>query len=168
LTTISSDSFTITKSFDLAVRRETVSGTIGGCRHRRTDPPCTCGPEREVVTAVKIEIMCGDHPISWGSMYSPEYIIGWEVKEGDHWDNHIPYIYAVGTDGPFRGMGLCKRVLTELHAIARDEWGATAIHLDATEMGHPVYERMGYVVAPRDQGWLYRGTPMTITFAKEV
>jgi hypothetical protein len=134
------------------------------CRGEAHTP--SCKPATYTNTGWQVNITCDGKNVAWGSIFSPRYL---RMRRRKGVGKNIPYIYAVGTSESFRGLGLCKRVLHELHTIAQREYRCDQVRLDATTMGKPVYERVGYVVdqRPNGEGWWYSGTPMTITFAKE-
>jgi ribosomal protein S18 acetylase RimI-like enzyme len=55
------------------------------------------------------------------------------------------YVTFVATPPQFRGRGLAGGLLRTALRAARDEHAATSTTLEATALGAPVYERLGYV-----------------------
>jgi ribosomal protein S18 acetylase RimI-like enzyme len=55
------------------------------------------------------------------------------------------YVTFVAAPPQFRGRGLAGELLRTALRAARDEHGATSTTLEATTLGAPVYERLGYV-----------------------
>ena len=62
----------------------------------------------------------------------------WEGKK-------IAYIYAVVTHPDFRGQGLCRRLLNQVHRRLKDSGYAAAMLVPAEEALRQMYEKMGYV-----------------------
>lgn len=57
----------------------------------------------------------------------------------------LAYIYAVATDPAFRGQGLCRRLMTDTHALLRAEGYAGAVLVPEGAGLFRMYENMGYV-----------------------
>ena len=54
-------------------------------------------------------------------------------------------IYSVGTIVEMRGRGYGRAITWAAIAAGRDAWGARPVILQSSEMGEPVYRRMGFV-----------------------
>jgi ribosomal protein S18 acetylase RimI-like enzyme len=65
----------------------------------------------------------------------------------------IAGVYYVGTVAAARGRGLADAVTRTVTRAAFDR-GAGCVILQATQMGEPVYRRMGYVEIDRHHGWV--------------
>ncbi len=61
----------------------------------------------------------------------------------------LAYIYAVTTDENHRGKGLARRLMTETHAILKEQGYAGAILVPAGQALFGMYEKMGYRAATR-------------------
>jgi GNAT superfamily N-acetyltransferase len=59
----------------------------------------------------------------------------------------LAFVYNVYTEPAHRRRGLARRLMDEIHAWCR-EAGIGAIALNASEDGRPLYESLGYRVAP--------------------
>ena len=68
----------------------------------------------------------------------PACVLVTSVHEGDC------YVGFVATRPEDRGRGLARELLRTALRSARDEEGATSTTLEATALGAPVYERLGY------------------------
>jgi GNAT superfamily N-acetyltransferase len=62
---------------------------------------------------------------------------------GIHDNSDDAEVYFVATLPDHRGMGLARRLLNQALIDARDR-GLTVSSLQATKMGYPIYERLGY------------------------
>ncbi|PVM88074.1 GNAT family N-acetyltransferase [Caulobacter endophyticus] len=60
-------------------------------------------------------------------------------------DGHIDHLYC---HPDFAGQGVASRLLEALIARARES-GITALHVEASELARPVFERHGFTVAER-------------------
>jgi GNAT superfamily N-acetyltransferase len=59
----------------------------------------------------------------------------------------LAFVYNVYTEPAHRRRGLARRLMDEIHAWCR-EAGISAVALNASEDGRPLYESIGYQVAP--------------------
>jgi GNAT superfamily N-acetyltransferase len=66
----------------------------------------------------------------------------------------ISYVGWMATLPEFRGRGCAEAILRHMDAFMRDRYGATESVLHATEMGAPVYARLGYREVDRYWGYL--------------
>jgi GNAT superfamily N-acetyltransferase len=57
------------------------------------------------------------------------------------------FIYNVYTEPEFRGRGCARMIMDAVHAFCRAS-GIRSVMLNASEFGQPLYESMGYRVAP--------------------
>jgi len=62
--------------------------------------------------------------------------------------NKLAFVYNVYTEPAHRRRGLARRLMDEIHAWCR-EAGITSLALNASADGRPLYEAMGYQVAPQ-------------------
>ena len=56
----------------------------------------------------------------------------------------LAYIYAVATDEAHRGKGLARRLMTQTHALLKEQGYAGAILVPAGQVLFGMYEKMGY------------------------
>lgn len=61
--------------------------------------------------------------------------------------DRLAFVYNVYTEAPYRRRGLARLVMDAIHAWSR-EAGITSMALNASRDGLPLYESMGYAVAP--------------------
>jgi GNAT superfamily N-acetyltransferase len=62
-------------------------------------------------------------------------------------------VWNVCTAPDFRGRGLGAAMTAHAAAAGRDAWGATTAFLQSSDMGYPVYRKMGYEEVARWQRW---------------
>jgi GNAT superfamily N-acetyltransferase len=58
--------------------------------------------------------------------------------------NGASYVGWMATDAEYRGRGYAEALLRHMDAFMRREYGVTETVLHATELGRPVYERLGF------------------------
>jgi GNAT superfamily N-acetyltransferase len=61
--------------------------------------------------------------------------------------DRLAYVYNVYTEPAHRRQGLARRLMDAIHSSCRDA-GITSVALNASRDGVPLYEAMGYHVAP--------------------
>lgn len=61
--------------------------------------------------------------------------------------DRLAYVYNVYVEPPHRRRGLARRVMDAIHAFCREQ-GIGSIALNASHAGQPLYEAIGYRVAP--------------------
>jgi len=69
------------------------------------------------------------------------------------------YVTFVATPPQFRGRGLAGELLRSALRAARDEHAATSTTLEASALGAPVYERLGYMTLGELGMWERRRAP---------
>jgi len=67
--------------------------------------------------------------------------------------DRLAFVYNVYTEPEHRHRGLARRLMTTIHDWCRGE-GLDAVALNASEFGQPLYEDMGYHVAPNPMMYL--------------
>ena len=73
-----------------------------------------------------------------------------QVLAGLYWfdcicgDDQIAYIYAVVTDPRHRGKGLCRKLMTEVHALLKTRGYDSVMLVPADEDLREMYRKMGY------------------------
>jgi len=67
------------------------------------------------------------------------------------------YIGWMATDAKHRGRGYAEAILRHMDAFMRRRYGVTESVLHATELGRPVYERVGFRAVDDIVGYLVRG-----------
>ena len=68
--------------------------------------------------------------------------------------NGASYIGWMATLEKFRGRGYAETILRHMDAAMKREYGVTESVLHATELGRPVYERLGYRTVDEFVGYL--------------
>jgi ribosomal protein S18 acetylase RimI-like enzyme len=68
--------------------------------------------------------------------------------------NGASYIGWMATLEKFRGRGYAETILRHMDAVMRREYGVRESVLHATELGRPVYERVGYRTVDEFMGYL--------------
>lgn len=163
MTTTSSEPFPLTKTYMLRMKVEEHKRQYR-CEHRRHGPPCDCPPKPwEMVGGHTVFVVDENgENVARGSIYSPDYMKA--NRASDDQTRQRPYIYSVSTNPLLQRMGLCKMIFRELERIARDEYGADEVILDATDEGYQAYIRMGWKKVKGNakvaNGWMYSGIPM--------
>lgn len=56
----------------------------------------------------------------------------------------IAYVYAVVTDPHFRGRGLCRMLMADVHALLKDQGYASVMLVPADEVLRQMYRKLGY------------------------
>jgi len=64
------------------------------------------------------------------------------------------YIGWMATDTRYRGRGYAEAILRHMDAFMRRKYGVTESVLHATELGRPVYQRVGYRIVDEIVGYL--------------
>ena len=59
----------------------------------------------------------------------------------------LAYLYAVATEMASRGRGLCRKLMTHVHRVLKEQDYAGAVLVPATEDLEQMYARMGYLPA---------------------
>lgn len=74
------------------------------------------------------------------------------------YDRRLAWIAMVLTKVERRGQGLARRLLEQSLAYT-DSLGMECVKLDATDLGRPVYEKLGFVDERKVSRWLRRKSP---------
>src|SRR5579864_8062602 len=83
------------------------------------------------------------------------YVDGEAVAAGSaSYVNGASYIGWMATLEEFRGRGYAEAILRHMDAVMRREYGVRESVLHATELGRPVYERLGYRTVDEFMGYL--------------
>jgi GNAT superfamily N-acetyltransferase len=69
----------------------------------------------------------------------------------------LAWIGMVLTRIKYRGRGFAMRLLNETLRLA-DEWGIESVKLDATDLGQPLYEKLGFRAEQPVERWWREGT----------
>ena len=65
------------------------------------------------------------------------------------WENrNIAYLYAVATRPDFRGRGICRALLEDVHALLREKGYAGTMLVPETDALRKMYAKMGYETCP--------------------
>ncbi len=83
------------------------------------------------------------------------YVDGQAVAAGSaSYVNGASYIGWMATLEEFRGRGYAETILRHMDAMMKREYGVTESVLHATELGRPVYQRVGYRAVDEFVGYL--------------
>src|SRR5262249_43045947 len=86
------------------------------------------------------------------------YVEGEAVASGSaSFATGASYIGWMATDAEHRGRGYAEAILRYMDAFMRRRYGVTESVLHATELGRPVYERVGFGVVDDIVGYLVGG-----------